>query len=403
MVSLTLEELTNIFTRSLRWITPGDLTGVPIAALCDAGTTYEMGPLWAVTAATVLSVLAHTAMAASSPPQKLTGVMLGEEVVESGRGEVPEVAIDAMSRLVEQWCVRVPGVEGLLEPMFEVLEDAHGVELVADLMSLIICSDTGLPEPVVMTMLTSNAGQDAVDDVDFGYEGEEEYGKDNMDNGMLDLGETDLQFAGNGNSAELMPNLERRHTTVVELGVGLGGTLVSGEAFGHVHSPAPLPARRARSMGEKHVERVLQSRRRRPGVIREGGTMHVCGGAFGRSDVAAFTPDDDSKSQCEFRRWVRLKTALGPLLQPMDEGDPSAIRLWSRTVRGALRERYMSDGDGEATWVGPAVVHRRIAMHLIDEAAGVWNAEIGVVFRTYEQLDEQPLTLETLPRHLSKV
>jgi hypothetical protein len=103
--------------------------------------------------------------------------------------------------------------------------------------------------------------------------------------------------------------------------------------------------------------------------------------------------------------WMRLKEAVSPLLQPFDQGDPSSVRISSRSVRAALRERYLSEDADKSTHNlgGAAGVHRRIATHLIDEAAGVWNDELGVVFRTYEQLDEQPLTLETLPRHLSKV
>lgn len=46
------------------------------------------------------------------------------------------------------------------------------------------------------------------------------------------------------------------------------------------------------------------------------------------------------------------------------------------------------------------MIHRRIATHLIDEAAGIWDEHSGVHFRTYEQLDEQPLALEKLPWYL---
>lgn len=46
------------------------------------------------------------------------------------------------------WARDMPGVGGLLEPLFKVLEHAHGLELTRDLLSLITCSESGLPEPV---------------------------------------------------------------------------------------------------------------------------------------------------------------------------------------------------------------------------------------------------------------
>ena len=46
----------------------------------------------------------------------------------------------------------------------------------------------------------------------------------------------------------------------------------------------------------------------------------------------------------------------------------------------------VEEGYEHLAWAGPAMVHRRIAMHLIDEAAGVWDDEHGVIFRTYEQV-----------------
>ena len=133
-------------------------------------------------------------------------------------------------------------------------------------------------------------------------------------------------------------------------------------------------------------------------------SRQVSAQAFGTAD-ASFAGEAFERGSCGFMEWMRLKEAVSPLLQPLDQGDPSSIRIASRSVRAALRERYLSENADRSTYNlgGAAGVHRRIAMHLIDEAAGVWNDELGVVFRTYEQLDEQPLTLETLPRHLSKV
>jgi hypothetical protein len=157
MVSLTLEETAAIFDHSLRSVTRGHLEGVPIEGLLDAATVYEVGPLWTKTAAQVVSSIAHEAIESSAPPQSLKGILVGE-VVDQSREEdrIPDEALSSIRMLVTEWTNNVPDLQGLLTPLFDILEISHGADFVADLMALVTCTDTGLPEPVLVSMLMAD-------------------------------------------------------------------------------------------------------------------------------------------------------------------------------------------------------------------------------------------------------
>ena len=157
MVSLTLEETTEIFDHSLHSVTRGHLEGVPIEGLLDVATTYEVGPLWTKTAAQVMSSIAHEAIESSAPPQSLKGILVGDVEDQSRDDErIPDEALSSIRTLVTEWIKNVPDIQGLLTPLFDILELSHGADFVADLMALVTCTDTGLPEPVLVSMLMAD-------------------------------------------------------------------------------------------------------------------------------------------------------------------------------------------------------------------------------------------------------